>query len=87
MYTHDVSKRLQVLLDDTEYRELEQYARRERLSVSEWVRRALRKAAESEPSVEAGRKLEAVRAAVRYEYPTADISQMIREIEQGYTEE
>ena len=82
-----MSKRLQVLLDDAEYQQLEEFARQDRMTVSEWVRRALRQAGEREPSVEAGRKLEAVRAAVQYEYPTADIGQMIREIEQGYTEE
>ena len=82
-----MSKRLQVLLEDEEYREIGQLARSHRMTVSDWVRRALRKAGRSEPSVEAGRKLEAVRAAVRHEYPTADIRQMIREIEQGYTEE
>jgi hypothetical protein len=81
-----MSKRLQVLLDEAEYQQLERLARQDRLTVSEWVRRALRRAGEQEPSVEAGRKLEAVRAAVRHEYPTADIEQMIREIEQGYTE-
>lgn len=82
-----MSKRLQVLLDEAEYRELEESARRDRVTVSEWVRRALRQAGERQPSVEAGRKLEAVRAAVEHDYPTADIDQMIREIEQGYTEE
>jgi hypothetical protein len=82
-----MSKRLQVLLDEAEYQQLERFARQDRLTVSEWVRRALRRAGEREPSVEAGRKLEAVRAAVQHEYPTADIEQMIREIEQGYTAE
>ena len=82
-----MSKRLQVVLKDEEYHQLEEFARHERVTVSEWVRRTLRRAGEREPSVEAGRKLEAVRAAARYEYPTADIDQMIREIEQGYTEE
>lgn len=82
-----MSKRLQVLLDEAEYRELEESARKDRVTVSEWVRRALRSAGERQPSVEAGRKLEAVRAAVEHDYPTADIDQMIREIEQGYTEE
>ena len=82
-----MSKRLQVLLDDSEYHQLERFASQDRMTVSEWVRRALRQAGEREPSIEAGRKLEAVRAAVKYEYPTADIDQMIREIEQGYTQE
>jgi len=82
-----MSKRLQVLLDREEYDHLETVARRERMTVSEWVRRALRKASAEEPSVEAGRKLEVVRAAVRHEYPTADIEQMIRETERGYLAE
>lgn len=38
----------------------------------------------SEPAAEAGRKLEAVRAAVAHEFPTADIDRMLREIEHGY---
>ncbi len=82
-----MSKRLQVLLDEAEYRDLEESARKDQVTVSEWVRRALRRAGERQPSVEAGRKLEAVRAAVEHDYPTADIEQMIREIEQGYTEQ
>ena len=32
-----MSKRLQVILDDTEYREITQAARRNGVSVSEWV--------------------------------------------------
>lgn len=82
-----MSKRLQVLLDDSEYQQLETFASQDHMTVSEWVRRALRQAGAREPSIEAGRKLEAVRAAVKYDYPTADIDQMIREIEQGYTQE
>jgi hypothetical protein len=31
-----------------------------------------------------GKKLDAVRAAVRHSYPTADISDMLAEIERGY---
>jgi hypothetical protein len=30
------------------------------------------------------RKLEAIRAAAQFEFPTADISPMLAEIEQGY---
>jgi hypothetical protein len=79
-----MSKRLQVVLDDEEYGEIRRYARRHRMNVSEWVRQALRRARKSEPAVEAGRKLEVVRAAVGHEFPTADIGQMLREIERGY---
>ena len=71
-------------MDDEEYREIQQVAERKQLTVSEWVRWALRRARREEPSVRAGQKLDAVREAARHEYPTADIDQMLREIEQGY---
>jgi hypothetical protein len=79
-----MSKRLQVVLDDAEYREIRGVARRARLSVSEWVRQALRDARRRVPSGDADRKLQAVRAAVAYDFPTADIDQMLREIDAGY---
>lgn len=82
-----MSKRLQVVLDDDEFREIERIARRHRTTVSSWVRESLRSARQAEPSVDAGRKLKAVRAAVRHEFPTADIDQMLREIERGYLNE
>ena len=82
-----MSKRLQVLLEEAEYEQVEEQARRERVTVSEWVRRALRSAGSRRPAVDAGRKLESVRAAVEHDFPTADIGQMIREIEQGHTGE
>lgn len=71
-------------MQDAEYREIREAARRHRMTVSEWVRRTLRRARESEPASDVGSKLEAVRAAVRNDYPTADVSRMLREIEAGY---
>lgn len=79
-----MSKRLQVLLKEPEYREIRQAARARNLSVAEWVRQALRLVRRSEPSGGADKKIKAVRAAVRYEFPTADIDQMLAEIERGY---
>jgi hypothetical protein len=79
-----MSRRLQVLLDEGEFREIEAIARRNRLTVSEWVRQALRAARRREPVRDAERKLEAVRAAARYSFPTADMATMLREIERGY---
>jgi hypothetical protein len=35
-------------------------------------------------SGQAERKLQAIRDAMQYSFPTADIDQMLREIEQGY---
>lgn len=80
-----MKKRLQVILDDEEFREIKRAARRHRMTVSEWVRRSLRRARSEEPSVEAGRKLQAIRAASRHRFPAADIDEMLNEIERGYS--
>ena len=79
-----MSKRLQVLLDERELRELQRIARKNRMTVAEWVRQALRASARREPSGDARRKLETIRAAARNDLPTADIGQMLVEIERGY---
>jgi hypothetical protein len=79
-----VTKRLQVLLDDPEWREIQRAARARRLTIAEWVRQALRAARKQQPTGDVDRKLEAVRAAARYAFPTADIEQMLEQIESGY---
>jgi Ribbon-helix-helix protein, copG family len=79
-----MSKRLQVLLDDAELRELQEAARREDVPVSEWVRRALREARRRQSGGDLESKLRAVRTAARHEGPTADIDDMLAEIERGY---
>jgi hypothetical protein len=79
-----MSKRLQVLLKEPEYREIRQAARARNMSVAEWVRQALSLARRTQPSGSVGKKIEAVRTAARFEYPTADIDQMLAEIERGY---
>jgi hypothetical protein len=79
-----MSKRLQVLLPDREMADVQRVAKRERLTVGEWVRRALREARASRPAMEPETKLKAVRRAARYSFPTADLGQMLDEIERGY---
>lgn len=79
-----MSKRLQVLLDEAEYQEIQKIASRHKMTVSEWVRQALRKVRGGEPLRDAERKLAAVRAAVCHEFPTGDIRQILAEIERGY---
>jgi hypothetical protein len=64
--------------------ELRQLARREGLAVGEWVRRALRAARAGQPMREPSVKLKAVREAARCSFPTADVRQMLEEIERGY---
>jgi hypothetical protein len=79
-----MSKRLQVLLDEAEFREIQTLARRQRVTVAEWVRQALRAAKRVTPGGESRKKLAVVRAASQHAFPTADIDQMIGEIERGY---
>ena len=84
LYTHSMSKRLQVLLPDAEMAEIRRLARGDKVAVGEWVRRALREARMKRPVHEPQTKLKAVRKAAEYSFPTAEIAQMLAEIEQGY---
>jgi hypothetical protein len=81
---HSMSKRLQVLFDDAEMRELQRAARAERMTVAEWVRQTLRAARRRAPTGDAGRKVTAIRKAARHQFPTGDIDDMLAEIERGY---
>lgn len=80
-----MSKRLQVIVDDADYRDLQKVARRRGVTVSQWVRDAIRAARRSEPTTDAARKLSVVREAVGHSYPAPDIEQMLTEIERGYS--
>jgi hypothetical protein len=66
--------------------EIRRLARRHHVTVGEWVRQVLRAARSQESAADPRHKLEAVRKAVRYSFPTADIKQMLSEIERGYEE-
>lgn len=79
-----MAKRLQVILRDSDYRDIQRAARLRDISIAEWVRQALRSAQRREPASSPAKKLAAVRAAVRHEFPTADIEVMLAEIESGY---
>ena len=81
-----MSKRLQVLPTDSEMDEIRRMAQRQRLTVAEWARRALRAARSRQPLHEPEVKLEAIRKAAEYSFPTADIEKMLAEIERGYQE-
>ncbi len=79
-----MAKRLQVILQDPEYKEIQKAADAQRLSIAAWVRQALTAARRREPVGNVGKKLDAVRAAARHSYPTSDINDMLAEIERGY---
>ena len=64
--------------------EIQRLARSERMTVGEWVRRTLREARMRKPATDSETKLKAVRRAAEFAFPTADVEQMLDEIEQGY---
>jgi hypothetical protein len=64
--------------------EIQELAHSERVTVGEWVRRTLREARAHNSGVEPQSKLKSVRLAVEHAFPTADIDQMLAEIERGY---
>ncbi len=64
--------------------EIQRFARREKITVGEWVRRVLREARQLKPSSDPESKLKALRCSVEFSFPTADMEQMNGEIERGY---
>jgi len=82
-YADGMSKRLHVVLDDNEMREIERAARKRNMTLSEWVRQSLRTARLAEPVGDPAKKLQVVSAAA-HAFPTAAIDQMLGEIGAGY---
>lgn len=78
------SVRLQVLLEESELKSIRKVAREAGMTVAEWVRQALRVARKNSAGSDPARKLEIVRASVKHEFPTADITTMLAEISRGY---
>jgi len=79
-----MAKRLQVILNDAEYREIQRMTRARHMSLAEWVRQALEWARHREPVADVVRKLGVIRAAAKHGYPTGDIDQILSEIKCGY---
>jgi hypothetical protein len=75
---------LQLILKDSEYREILRAARSRHMSVAEWVREALDLARRQEPPGSIREKLQIIHAAAQHAYPVKDIDSMLVEIEAGY---
>ena len=69
-------KRLQVLLAEEEYREIQAAARHQGVTVSEWVRKTLREARQDHVAVIES-KLRAITDASQHHFPTTDIQTML----------
>jgi hypothetical protein len=78
-----MAKKLPVILREADYLEIQSIARSRGVSVAEWVRQALAEALLREADHSVQKKLAAVRAAVRYEFPASDIETMLAEIGRG----
>mgnify|MGYP000487918705 CR=1 FL=1 len=78
-----MTQRLQVLLDDSEFDEIREIARRHRLTVAEWVRQALRLARREEPRYGLEQKLSVLREATLHAYPAGEIDEILSDIERG----
>ena len=79
-----MAKRLQVIVQESDYREIQRAARARRMSIAEWVRQALEFARRREPLGTVSKKLDAIHAAVQNEFPSGDMDGMLAEIESGY---
>lgn len=82
-----MSKRLQVLLDDAEFRRLHRYARKNGTTVAAVVRERLLTVGQDAPRVSVDRKIALIREAARHRFPTGDIGQMLEEIAAGYRQD
>ncbi len=86
-----MSKRLQVLVDEQEFEELQAYAEARGMTLSDWVRQQLRRAKQLGPKMERDRKLAAIRSVVtksqRVHPPcqSPDIDRMLHEVSLGYS--
>ena len=79
-----MAKRLQVILQDPEYREIQRVARSHQMTIADWERQTLSEARRNEPLGDVEDKLASVGTAVRHEFPVRDIDTMLGQIERGY---
>ncbi|HMO55259.1 MAG TPA: CopG family transcriptional regulator [Tepidiformaceae bacterium] len=78
-----MSKRLQVVLPDDEYRALTEAARRQGKPVAAVVRDSLRKALAQAETSGPEERLAAILRFARFSGPTGDIEQLLEEIARG----
>ncbi len=71
-------------MSDEEYVEIQRAAQQSGQTVSEWARHAMRRARRRQAFGDGDAKLAAIRVAAAHDFPSADIDQMLDEIEAGY---
>ena len=80
-----MSKRLQVMMPDDEYRAIADIARRQGKPLSRLVRDSLRTTVAEDLQVAPEQRIAAVLRFARFAGPTGDIDQLLFEIERGRT--
>jgi hypothetical protein len=76
-----MTKRLEVRFDDAEMREIQAAARRKGVTVAEWVGHAVRRAHTEASQPDSTEKLAALNRAMRHEFPTGDIEDLLADVE------
>ncbi len=79
----DWKKPYQVYLCPTVYAKAERISKIRNMTVEEWIDETLRKAVREAPEATEA-MLQAISEAAKFNGPTADIDQMLKEIESGY---
>lgn len=82
-YTHYMSKRLQVLVPDSEYKELQRIARAEHQNVAEWVRESIRVMLQKRRPKSSSERIASILKFARYCGPSGDIDTLLEQIEKG----
>ncbi|MBK6849617.1 MAG: ribbon-helix-helix protein, CopG family [Proteobacteria bacterium] len=78
-----MSKRLQIVVPDDEYRAVARLARRRGRPVAQIVRESLRRTVAEEDDQDPDRRIAAVLRFARFAGPSGDIDQILAEIERG----
>jgi len=76
-----MSDHLKIVMSGEELNSIRDVAREQDMTVTEWVRETLAKACCHVAVGDGDRKLAAIRAAAEFKFPTADIDEMLSEIE------
>ncbi len=70
-------------MDESELARYRRRAAREGMSLSEWVRQALRRSARQQPTVDPKARLAALDQALQCDHPTGDMDELLDDIERG----
>lgn len=79
-----MSKRLQVLLKDNEYKQLSSHCKKARIPISRWVRETIHQGMSRAKPRPAGDRLAKILGYAKHQGPTADIEDVLDQINSSY---